>query len=296
LVFVPIIAVLVTIIVGLTITRIATVMLVFTGLSRELARFQARSAYTTVGYATAESERLMDHPVRRRIIMALMLMGNAGIAATVASMAGIFLQTGQGSVAVELLVLAGGLVAIWLFARSKWLDDKLFRYISWLLQRFTPLEIYDYQGLLHLSDGYSVVEQRVEADDWVAGKNLAAMRLSEEGIQVLGIHRANGHYVATPLGTSVIRSGDTIVLYGRNDHIAELDNRKAGAVGDRAHELRCEEQRRDLAQQFESEGSAPQGQSTEPPPHQGQPPPKEVVQGDSGDKTGAGKGRTDNAD
>lgn len=291
MVFVPIIAVLVTIIVGLIITRIATVMLTFTGLSRELARFQARSAYTTVGYTTAESERLMDHPVRRRIIMSLMLLGNAGIAATVASMAGIFLQAGTGSISEELLALGGGILAIWLFARSKWLDDQLFKYISRLLQRFTPLDIYDYQGLLHLSDGYSVVEQRVEADDWVAGKNLLEMRLSEEGIQVLGIHRTNGHYIATPLGSSYIRAGDTIVLYGRNDHIAELDKRKSGPVGDRAHELRCEEQRRDLAKQVDEEWAAPPSEATEPPVQHGHAPPEEVVKGHpSEEKKEAGDG------
>ncbi|TWT47604.1 hypothetical protein [Botrimarina hoheduenensis] len=61
---------------SLLITRVAAMALMFTGLSREAAKFQARSAFTGVGYTTQESERTVNHPVRRRIIMALMLMGN----------------------------------------------------------------------------------------------------------------------------------------------------------------------------------------------------------------------------
>ncbi len=96
--FIPIITMLVVIIVGLIITRIATVALTYTGISRDFARFQARSAYSGVGFTTSESERIVRHPVRRRIVMILMLVGNAGIAAMVASMAGImFTATSDNS-------------------------------------------------------------------------------------------------------------------------------------------------------------------------------------------------------
>ena len=54
---------------SLFITRLATIALTYTGLSREAARFQARSAFTGTGFTTSEAERVVDHPVRRRIIM-----------------------------------------------------------------------------------------------------------------------------------------------------------------------------------------------------------------------------------
>ena len=71
---------LVVVLISLIVTRVATVALVSTGLSREMARFQARSAFTGTGFTTQEAESVVNHPVRRRIVMALMLAGNAGLA------------------------------------------------------------------------------------------------------------------------------------------------------------------------------------------------------------------------
>ena len=64
---------------SLLITRIATIALTYTGLSRQSAKFQARSAFTGVGFTTSESEKVVNHPVRRRILLLMMLIGNAGI-------------------------------------------------------------------------------------------------------------------------------------------------------------------------------------------------------------------------
>lgn len=75
------ISLLVVVMVSILITRIATIMLTHTGLSQETARFQARSAISGTGFSTAEAERVVRHPMRRRIVMVLMLLGNAGISA-----------------------------------------------------------------------------------------------------------------------------------------------------------------------------------------------------------------------
>jgi len=80
-----IVGLLVAVLLTLLVNRIATTALMFTGLSHEMARFQARSALCTVGYTTSESEDIVTHPVRRRIIGALMLMGNMGFVTMIAS-------------------------------------------------------------------------------------------------------------------------------------------------------------------------------------------------------------------
>lgn len=56
-------------VISLVITRIATLAFVLTGMSTEAARFQARSALTGTGFTTGESEAVVNHPVRRRIVM-----------------------------------------------------------------------------------------------------------------------------------------------------------------------------------------------------------------------------------
>ena len=57
--------------VALLINRIATAALMSTGMSRQYAKFQARSAFTGVGFTTSEAEEVVSHPVRRRIVMIL---------------------------------------------------------------------------------------------------------------------------------------------------------------------------------------------------------------------------------
>lgn len=72
-------------VISLIITRIASIALVHTCISKEFARFQARSAFSGVGFTTGEAEQIVNHPVRRRIIMVLMLLGNAGIISVISS-------------------------------------------------------------------------------------------------------------------------------------------------------------------------------------------------------------------
>ena len=78
-----VVPIVVIVLLSMTITRIATIALTMTGVSRQSARFQARSALTGAGFTTSESESMVNHPVRRRIIMWLMLTGNAGIVSVV---------------------------------------------------------------------------------------------------------------------------------------------------------------------------------------------------------------------
>ena len=88
-------ALLVVVAISVLITRVATSGLEMTGVSRELANFQARSAYTGVGFTTSEAERVVSHGVRRKIILTLMLLGNAGVAGAIASLVVGFAQAGS---------------------------------------------------------------------------------------------------------------------------------------------------------------------------------------------------------
>ena len=52
--------------VSILLIRIATVALTHLVLSLESARFQAKSAFTGFGFTTDESEKVVDHSVRRK--------------------------------------------------------------------------------------------------------------------------------------------------------------------------------------------------------------------------------------
>jgi hypothetical protein len=227
---------LVVLVLSLLVTRIATVALTHTGLSREVARFQARSAFSGVGFTTSEAERVVQHPVRRRILMLLMLFGNAGIVTAVASLMLTFISTGESGRWMPLVFLGAGLAVLWTVASSNWVDRRLSQLITAALKRWTDLDVRDYAHLLQLAGDYGVVEMQVESEDWLADKTLAEANLSQEGVLVLGIQRADGSYTGAPTGRTVIYPADTLILYGQSSALADLDSRRAGIGGTLAHQ------------------------------------------------------------
>lgn len=222
------------ILVGLLVTRVATAALVATGLSRQFARFQARSAFTGVGFTTSEAELVVNHPVRRRVVMVLMILGNAGIASVVATLLLGFSDSNPGQAARRGLVLVAGMGVIWLLAASPTVDRLLRRILLKLLAGGRELDLRDYAGLLQVGRDYTVGELQVREADWLADRSLAQLALRDEGVIVLGIER-HGDYLGTPGGDSVVRAGDTLVVYGRAAVLEELDDRRRGATGELAH-------------------------------------------------------------
>ena len=154
---------------SLLIARVATVAFVLTGLSKEAARFQARSALSGTGFTTTEAEGVVEHPVRRRIVMLLMLFGSAGIVTVIASLMLSFARADQGQAEIRILFLLGGLFAVWLAARSAIVDRGLTAAVAFALTRWTELDARDYHALLHLSDRFVVTEVRV-AEEMVIGR------------------------------------------------------------------------------------------------------------------------------
>jgi hypothetical protein len=236
---------LVVVAVSLLLTRVATVILIATGMSREAARFQARSAFSTAGFTTRESEEVVDHPVRRRVIMTLMLLGSAGTVAVISTLILGFGSNGGGSARWwRILELVLGLMALLYLSRSRWIDRRLTNGIRRLLRRFTDIEARDLASLLDLAGDYAVSELAVTAGDWVAGRTLGELKLRDEGAVVLGLTRASGRYVAAPTAATRVAPGDVLVVYGRGSLLCELDHRRAGVAGDRAHRRAVREQQR----------------------------------------------------
>jgi len=228
---------------SLLITRIATMILIHTGISRGLAKFQARSAFTGVGYTTEEAEKMVSHPVRRRVVMLLMLLGNAGIVTSISSLMLAFIHPNRTPNWWLRLAWSGiGVAVLWFLAQSRWMDRRLARVTLWCLERWTHLDVRDYVSLLHLAGEYRVSEMQVRPDDWMADRTLAQLGLREEGITVLGIQRESGRYIGSPTGHFYVRAHDILLLYGRTSALTSLDERRAGIGGELAHQEAIAEQ------------------------------------------------------
>jgi MFS family permease len=239
-------------ILSLLVTRIAAMALMLTGLSREAARFQARSAFSGVGYTTTESELIMNHPVRRKIIMIIMLLGNIGIATVVATVIVSLLSTaGSENWLRNVLLFIGCLSLLWVIAVSHFVERNLNRIIAWGLKKWTRLDVQDYVAILHLQNEFAVWEMKMEPNDWLSGKSLIEAGLSSEGVLILGIQRKNGLYIGAPQGISRIHAEDVLVMYGPLPRLEELDRRYAGKAGDQAHQEAIVEHQAELKAQAE---------------------------------------------
>lgn len=144
---------------SLFITRLATVALQMTGLSQDAAKFQARSAFTGTGFTTSEAEYVANHPVRRRIIMLLMILRSAGLLTIVMSLilsfVGTDVEESLGRIARLLWILAG-VGVLWALSLSKALESIMEKLIQRALARWTDLEVRDYAQLLNLTGEYGV--------------------------------------------------------------------------------------------------------------------------------------------
>nr|WP_148236253.1 TrkA C-terminal domain-containing protein [Pyrococcus yayanosii] len=244
---IPLVSFLLVVLISVIIVRIGAVALEMTGLSRDVAAFQAQSAFSGVGFTTSESEYVVAHPVRRRIIRTLMFLGSAGITSAIATLVLSFMETSPQQAGVRLLLLVVGLIAMYIFFRSKLVERAMRRVIRKVLGRLAPsLRIYDYSQLLGITRGYSISQIRVKKNSWLANKTLRELELDKEGVLVLGIYRkVNGKevYIGAPHGNTKIMPGDLVILYGPEDTLLNLSRRVKGARGKAEHEEAVEKAR-----------------------------------------------------
>ncbi len=225
-------------ILSLILVRIATIALTLTGLPRSMAAFQARSALTGTGFTTSESEKVVNHPVRRRIVTWLMILRNGGIVTIFATIVLGFLRVDaeQGSLSVRIGVLLLGMLLLWAVATSAWFERRLRIALSRFLRDHTGLVHSDLHRLMHLSGDFVVAELQVKAGDWLAGRSLGHLRLRDEGVLVLGITRPGGDYLGVPDRETVIEPEQTLIVYGHRDVLERLDHRPDDLEGQREHD------------------------------------------------------------
>lgn len=217
---IALISFLVLIAVFLTAARVASVVLEVTGMDRQAAEFQARSALMGVGFTTLESEDITNHPVRRRLVLWLMTVGNAGIVTGIGS----FIIAFGDAPALQTLRRSGELLAgtilLLISVHISAANRLIARVTRAFLYRFTSLEISNLTILLPRGGRWVVAELRVERDCGLDGRSLANLDLARHDITALGVRRRDGTYLGSPAQATELATGDTVTLYGR---IAQLN-------------------------------------------------------------------------
>jgi len=205
---------------SLVAVRIGAIALELTGLSPEIAAFQAQSAFSGTGFTTTESESLVAHPVRRRIVRVLILFGSAGITTSIAALVVAFVGQTKHDMLIRAQILLVGVLILFLLARSRPIYRLMRVIISRALKRWTRLRVFDYEELLGFGQGYSISRLVVKEESWLRDKKLSELRLEKLGMHILAIYRkVRGRevFIGGLTGDTVIQARDILISYAPED-------------------------------------------------------------------------------
>lgn len=202
--------------------RVGAIVLVFTGLPEDVAKFQARSALFGCGFTTAESEEVMSDPVRRKIIYKLMLLGHVGIIATIsgAILGVVKLGNSEESIIFHCSLFFGSLLIVGLLARSTLFERLVYKAFRLISKRFKLFSSYRMAHLATLPHNHTVMEYAVKAHHHPAP--IKTLKSQESPVTILAIHQSDGSFTSHPAPETEIRGNDTLYLYGAEKEIARF--------------------------------------------------------------------------
>jgi len=156
------------VLVNMLVMRGGAVALKLTGLSWDVASFQAQSAFTGAGFTTSESEHLISHPARRKIVGLMMSLGSIGVGSALVTVV-VTLTTAGEDLQQRTWLMLGSLLGLSIAVRTKFIDRLFIPVVTRLLLRSRTLRIHDYEELLRMDKGFSVAQLTVEEDSWLTG-------------------------------------------------------------------------------------------------------------------------------
>ncbi len=109
-----------------------------TSLPHLVAQFQSISALTGTGFTTHEAEMIVNYPIRRKILVALMIVGNLGLVSLASSFIVTFVDTGRTSVdatLVQLVTIVAAAGVVFIFTTNKALNRSMCKLVGAMLTK-----------------------------------------------------------------------------------------------------------------------------------------------------------------
>lgn len=209
--------------VSLLATRMATGFLIATGMPPQTAAFQARSAFTGAGFTTAESENVVNHPVRRRVISVTMFVGNLGIPTLIVTVVVGLVGPSTSELTTRLFVLVAGIAVVVLLAFLRPVT-RLFVELGQRTAGPMMKEAFhgDVEELLSLGTHTQVVAVTLSGD--IPLRSLRGLQNALPQIRVLGVRPggvAGDFFTDSPTDVD-LHAGDQVVVMGRRETLRTL--------------------------------------------------------------------------
>lgn len=206
--------------------KVATVAMRLTGLPEQIARFQCVSALTGTGFTTSEAEMIVNYPIRRRIVITLMVLGNFGLVSVSSTFIVAFVDAGGRGEGIlfQILTIVLAVIMTFVIMLNQSLDRLLSKFIGRILSYTTNIEHRGYHRIFQLSDGYSVVEHAYKHD-----VPTTFDEMNHNGLTLLAIQSAGSKQTITVEADHPIGPGDILVYFGHDKAHEDLANQSTPA-------------------------------------------------------------------
>jgi len=223
-----------TLLVSFVVVRIGAIAFELTGLPWSLAKFQALSCFSGTGFTTKEAELITTHVQRRKIASVMMIVGNAGFVAMIATFAnslrpdsrlnsftlpGLEETVSRGFLPwINLFILIFGIVVIAKFFNYSGFAYQFRKYIRKYFVKKDIIKQVSFEELTLATGGYGITQIEICKDSPILDKKIVETELRKHDITILTVER-EGKTIPNPQADTVIQMGDSITCFGRLDHI-----------------------------------------------------------------------------
>ncbi|MCK5451081.1 MAG: TrkA C-terminal domain-containing protein [Candidatus Omnitrophica bacterium] len=219
-----VIPVILIIVISAFIVKIASVALNLTGLDEKKSFFQSLSAFTGTGFTTRDSELIVGHDIRRRIIMFLMILGNAGLVSVITTLMFSFGKGGTARVFINIIVILLSILLIIKISLNKSITRKLTKKIQEKLIKSSTFTKRPVEEILRLAEGYGIAEVTLNEGCLDIGKSLIESSFRQQEILIIAIERGTKVFPA-PHASDQLLLNDTLICYGKLENITRINKK-----------------------------------------------------------------------
>jgi len=221
--FIFVIPVVVIIVISAFIVKIAAVALNLTGLDSKRALFQSISAFTGTGFTTSDAELVVHHDIRRRIVMVLMVLGNAGLVSVISTLMLSFFKGGMmlTPVLLNIIIILTAILVMIQVSRNKVLTRNLTKRIQARLMKTPTFTRKHVEEILRLAKGYGIAEVILNERCVDIGRTLFDSSFRQKDILILAIERGTS-VIPAPHAADRLLLNDTLICYGKLENISRI--------------------------------------------------------------------------
>ncbi|MCP3761575.1 TrkA C-terminal domain-containing protein [Domibacillus sp. A3M-37] len=200
--------------------EISVIAFTLTGLEKEVARYQAISMLTGTGFTTDESQLIIDHPIRRRISMFLILFGAFSLAVIISAITNILSDDLRLN---KLIMISAGLLIIFILGKTP-MTKKLFQNrFEYEMKKNLDISELPIKEALFLDEDDVVTDVVIEKNSRLDGKKVKDVFKEGWDVNLLFIKRGEMN-IRKKLASETIQAGDKLYLYGNRQVIEDLTN------------------------------------------------------------------------